>query len=617
MTAICGVLGLEDKVLLKDMCSYMKHRGQTIDTFIDDNMSLAIIRHFNEPKLYYDDEVVIAIDQDIYAIQDKVIMDSSAIYSYLKSCILKNVELVKNLRGSFAFSVAKIDEKKKKVFLGRDIYGTRSLYYMKHGDLFLFASEMKPFAALEDLKLTINTHALNFYLTCGFSPTRETILTNVHKVLPAEIVEYIDNNLNYKTYWSPIASKQGPKNIDYWAQTIFGTLSNVIKLLIPEEEQNLGIALSGGIDSSFIAALLRKIHKKRNIISFTIDYGIRDKTELKLAATVADYLNLEYNVVYLEPDQVVKDLEMLQWIYDEPLIKFTFIPTYYLFKTAKKYVKTVFTGDGGDELFIGYRSDYWEDPLPIKVFLKMPNTIRESFLKLGQPITEALADLTGFKTLSLVAEFFVRKSASHPNWKFRIASRVFQGYFSEEELPKIIKFYNDFSDVNYKIAKLLNSSNSNNIIEKISHAMIMSKLPDDLLRLDKAVAIVAVKARSPLLDPFITNFALSIPIQLRYNKITKFLIRYVIKRYYLLPNKIVDIKSKRGLMAPLHYWLSKTAIRDYITSLIESSINFFNTNYIKKIWPPKTYTKTLKAWNLATLLLWLKVFPAKISYVNK
>jgi len=610
MTGICGFLGLEDKNLLKKMASYMKHRGDITNTFVDNDLSLATVGHDERSQIYYDGQIIIAMDQDIYAIEDRKIEDSSSVCSYLKTTVLNKLGLIKNLRGSFSLFLAEIDGRVKRAILARDICGTRSLYYLKFDGILFFASEMKCFSAIEDLKMTLNAKALNFYLTYGFSPTNETIIENVYKLLPSEIIEYRDGILNSTIYWSPKTSEE-KWDLHYWTRETFMTLLQSTKMLLPIEEKELGIALSGGLDSSLIAALIRRADKERKILSFSLDYGVNDEAELKAAMEVAEFLNLEHNIVRIDPEQVVRDLETLQWIYDEPMIKFTYIPTYYIFKNSEKYVRTIFTGDGGDELFIGYRRDYWEDPLPIKIFAKLPTSIRKNLLKLGKSPTEALANITGLKTFSLASEFFSRDSASRAEWQYRIASRIFQGYFSEEELPKLLKFYNDSFNVTNEIVKLLNSSNSNNSIEKTSHAMIMRKLPDDLLRLDKAVATTAVKARSPFLDPLMTNFALSIPVRLRYyNRITKALIRHIIKRNGLLPAKIADTKGKMGLTVPLHYWLSKTCMRDYVDNLLESSdVSFLDLKYLKRIWPPKTYTKALKAWNLAALLLWLKTFP--------
>jgi len=610
-------LGLDDENLLEKMASYMKHRGNITNTFIDKDISLATVSYDEHSQIYYDGRIIIAMDQDIYAVEDNEIEDSSSVYSYLKTAILNNdLGAIKNLRGSFSLFLAEIDGRVKRAILARDIYGTRSLYYLKFDNALFFASEMKCFSAIDDLKLVLNTKALNFYLTYGFSPTRETIIKNVYKLLPAEIIEYRDGTLKSTIYRSPKISEER-EDLEYWARETFTILLQSTKMLLPVGEKILGIALSGGLDSSLIAALIRRVDKERKILSFSLDYGVADETELNAATEVAEFLNLEHNIVRIDPEQVVKDLEKLQWIYDEPMIKFTFIPTYYIFKNPEKHVKTIFTGDGGDELFIGYRRDYWEDPMPIKVFTKLPTSMKENLLKLGKIPVEALADITGSKIFSLASEFFTRDSASHKEWQHRIASRVFQGYFSEEELPKLLKLYNSSFNVTYEIVKMLNSSKSNNNVEKISHAMIMSKLPDDLLRLEKATAVTAVKARSPFLDPLMTNFALSIPVRLRYyNGITKALIRHVIKRNDLLPAKIANTRSKIGLTVPLHYWLSRTCMRDYVDNLLESSdLSFLDLKYLKKIWPPKTYTKALKAWSIVALLLWFKTFP-RISKPN-
>lgn len=187
-------------------------------------------------------------------------------------------------------------------------------------------------------------------------------------------------------------------------------------------------------------------------------------------------------------------------------------------------MKTLFTGDGGDEQFIGYTSDYWEHPLAVKLFSKL-GFMRRPLLRIGKEMARPMARLTGSKTLSLATEFFIRDYASHADWQYRMVSRVFQPYFAEEKLPMLFK-HNGFQGVTDKIVELINTTDSGSLIERISHTMLTGKLPDNLLRLDKSVAATAVKVRTPLLDPKMTNLLQSIPIPLRYqNKTTKYLIR--------------------------------------------------------------------------------------------
>ena len=162
--------------------------------------------------------------------------------------------------------------------------------------------------------------------------------------------------------------------------------------------------------------------------------------------------------------------------------------------------------------------------------------------------------------------------------------------------------------------KAINMSNASSSIEKISHVMVSGELPNDLLRLDKSAAATGLKIRSPLLDPQMTNFALSIPISLRHRHgTTKYLLRQLIKKYDLLPPEVAAGKQKAGLTAPIHHWLNSGLLRDYFGDLLQSSAELLNINiaYARQFYPPKTYTQTLKAWALIGILLWLKTLTAK------
>ena len=611
MAGICGVLGIEDKDLVKRMGSLMEHRGRVIDVFAENGVTIALVRHSEEPKPYNDGTTSIALDQDIYAIGSHLIDNQSTICAHLVSGPSYK-DAIKDLRGSFALSMVKKCKDSKKLVLARDIYGTRSMYYLKINHAVFFASEMKCFLAIDRFKPEVNLEALKYYLTCGFTPNRETLFKKVYKVLPAEIVEFEDGNFSYMQYWVPRPAEHEPLDLDFWTESTWKNLVNTTKTMLPAEEQQVGLALSGGLDSSLVAAALSDAGGSKEIVGFCLDYEDGDKTEPKIAEDVAKYFDMDFHIVQVNSEQFVRDLERLQWIYDEPLIKFTFIPTYYLFEAAKDHVQTLFTGDGGDEQFIGYTSDYWEHPLAVKLFSKL-GPIRGLLLSVGKNGARPMARLTGSKTLSLATEFFTRGYASHADWQYRTASRVFQPYFAEEELPMLFK-HNGFQGVTDKIVELINTTNSGNTIEKISQTMLTGKLPDDLLRLDKSVAATAVKVRTPLLDPKMTNLLQSIPIPLRYqNKTTKYLIRYLIKKYGLLPGEVAASKRKRGLTVPLQQWLTKSPAREYFEDLMESGTNSIDidVDYVKRFWPPKTYTETLKSWNLIAILLWLKTFLPK------
>lgn len=611
MAGICGAIGTEDEALLRRMASLMGHRGDIIDVSATNGVTIALVRRVDDLGLWNQGLTLVALDQDIYAIGSHSVADSSDIHTHLATPASPG-ENIKALRGSFALAIVNIGNRHTKLTLARDIYGTRSIYYLQTQRAFFFASEMKCFLALDEFEPEVNPEALNYYLSCGFSSDRQTLLKQVYRVLPAEMVEFENGNLQCMKYWSPMPCEQAPLDINHWIETTWANLKDAAKTQLPAGEDEVGIALSGGLDSALIAATLRHISGDSKIISLSLDYGEGDNPELDTAVKIAKNLDLDCRIVQLDAEVVVKNLERLQWLYDEPLIKFTFIPTYYLMNAAREQVKTLFTGDGGDELFIGYRNDYWEDPAIVSLFSKL-GPLRKLTLRTGKSLATPLANWTGSKTLSLAAEFFTREHASHLEWQYRIASRVFHPYFSEEDLARLLG-NNSPQGIIGSTVEAMNAANSSNNIERISHTMVTSELPNDLLRLDKSVAATGLKIRSPLLDPQMTNFALSIPISLRHRHgATKHLLRQLIKDYNLLPPEVAAEKRKTGLTAPIHKWLTDSSFRGYFDDLLRSSAGFLNLDmsYVHRFYPPKTYTQALKAWNLISLSLWLTTFVTK------
>jgi asparagine synthase (glutamine-hydrolysing) len=614
MSGICGAVGIEDEKLLRKMASSMRHRGEVIDVLAGNGVTIALIRHADEPGLYNKGAMSIALDHDIYAIGNRLIKDNSDVYAHLATRASPK-ETLRTLRGSFALAIVN-KGKYPRLTLARDIYGTRSIYYLPTQQAIFFASEMKCFLAIDKFKLEVSPEALPYYLSGGFTPDRQTLLKQVFKVVPGEVVEFEDGDIKCQKYWNPMPCEKAPLDMNHWLEATWAKLKKAAKAQLPAKEGRVGIALSGGLDSALIAAALRHVSRGSKVVSFSLDYGEGDKTEPDMAAKIARYLDIDYHLVKLDAAEVIKDLERLQWLYDEPLIKFTFIPTYYLMKTAGEQVRTLFTGDGGDELFIGYRSDYWEDPLIVSLFSKL-GSFRKPILGAGRSLATPLANWTGSKSLSLAAEFFTRNDASHPGWQYRIASRVFLPYFPEEDLAGLLGG-NVPCGVTEDAVKAMNATKATSNIERISHTMVSGELPNDLLRLDKSVAATGLRIRSPLLDPQMTNLALSIPISLRHRQgTTKHLLRQLIKKYELLPPEVVATKQKAGLTAPIHKWLTEDSFRGYFNALLRSGASLLNINtaYVRQCYPPKTYTQTLKAWNLIGLSLWLKTFSGSKSEV--
>ncbi len=605
MAGICGVIGASDKTLVRRMIPLLEHRGGETEILTGDGVTVAIIRRSKEAGIYEDDRFCIAADADIYAIGDHLINDPADVTAHIAQATPVE-DIVKDLRGSFAMAIIDKGSGKNKLTLARDVFGTRSMYYYQNGHTLYFASEMKCFLAIPGFKPEVNVNALYYYLSGGYTPDRDTLLSGIYKVMHAEIVQFEDGELNRKRYWTPIAADSGPDDPDYWAQTFWEGLQNSTREMLPPRETRVGIMLSGGLDSSLIAAAIRHVDGKRHITAFSLDYG--NSYELEIAKNLAKRLDFDQKIVKIDYQVLREDLRKLQWIYDEPIIKFTFIPTYHIFNAAKDYVDVLFTGDGGDEMFMGYRNDYWEEPFVIKFSSKL-GFLRKPLLKTGEKILRPIARRSSREILSLGTEFFARTYASHPNWPYRVASRIFEACLHEEELSRLFP-KSHVPKITEETVKAINQTAPMGMIEKISHTLINGHLQDDLLRLDKATAVTGVNTRSPLLDPKLLPVSLRIPPGLKYqNKTTKYLFKYMFKKYNLLPDELINPKIKTGLNAPLTQWLNEVSFRDNFNNLIQTNtvLPEINMDYVKGFYPPKTYVQSLKSWSLAALLLWTRV----------
>ena len=609
MSGICGVIGSNNEDLVRRMISLMEHRGGKTDVLTDDDVTIAIIRRGNEAGIYNDDRFCVAADADIYAIGDHLMNAPSDVTNHLARTTSVE-DTVKDLRGSFAMAIVEKGSRAKKLTLARDVFGTRSMYYYTTGRSLFFASEMKCFLAIPGFRHEVNVTALYYYLSGGYAPDRDTLLSGVYKVMHGEIVQFEDGELRRKRYWTPVAADSGPDDPDYWAQIFWESLQNSTREMMPPGETRVGIMLSGGLDSSLIASAMRHVDGKRKITGFSLDYG--NSYELEIAKNLAKRLDIEQKIVKIDYRVLREDLRKLQWIYDEPIIKFTFIPTYHIFNIAKDYVDVLFTGDGGDEMFMGYRNDYWEDPFIIRSFSKL-GFLRKPLLKMGEKIIRPIARGSSKEILSLGTEFFARTYASHPDWQYRVASRIFEAYLHEEELPRLFP-KSHVPKITDETVKAINQTAPTGMNEKISHALIDGHLQDDLLRLDKSTAATGVNARSPLLDPKLLPVSLRIPPGLKYrNKTTKYLFRYMAEKYNLLPDELIYPKIKTGLNAPVTQWLNEGPFQDDFNNLVQTNtvLPKINMDYVRGFYPPKTYVQSLKSWNLVALLLWTKVVLAR------
>jgi len=361
---MCGINGFNftDKALIHKMNKLLNHRGpDSQGEYVDSNVSLGHTRLSiidltsagNQPMPNEDESVWIVYNGEVYNFKElrnnfkrkyqfKSETDTEVLIHLYDEY---GKEMLPMLNGMFAFCL--YDSNKKQLFLARDRTGVKPLYYYFDGDKFIFSSEIKAILAHE-MPRAINKGALAFYLMYGY--TLDYSLMDGIKQLPPS--SYIIFDINKKTieegkYWS-----LGEKEINADMGSIESLLKDSVKKRLISDAP-VGAYLSGGIDSSLITALSRPYIEEYHTFSIGFDEGVY--SELPFAKVVSDHLDTIHHEVSVTCDKVIKEIENIAWHYDDPIAEGGTIPNYFISKAAKKDITVALVGDGGDEVFGGYK----------------------------------------------------------------------------------------------------------------------------------------------------------------------------------------------------------------------------------------------------------------------
>ena len=450
---------------------------------------------------------------------------------------------VNSLDGMFAFALW--DKKRTRLLLARDRMGIKPLFYaLKEGN-FYFASEIKALLLMQGVSREIDFRAVDYYITYGYIPGFRTIFKDIKKVPPASCLSFENRQMQINPYWSIqyIEKNNSPEN-----ELIVG-LANTFEKAIKRHlvsDVPVGAFLSGGLDSSIVVALMNRVGGK-TIDTFSLGYESGGKDELDYAALVAEYYKTNHHEFRIDPE-MTQILPELLWHLDEPFFDNSIIPTYYISMLARKNIKVVLSGDGGDEVFGGYewtrRHQYQ------KAYNSLPVTIRKTLDKLGPAIRPEDDYGTGIMSKArrfmgdlnndLEAGFLRRTSVSYP---FR---RLLYSQAFADQLR-------GFDAADHK-RQLFREATVRDEREKMLYVDTMSFLPDDcLFKVDRMSMAHGLEVRVPFLDRELVEFAARIPFEYKIRGLTsKFILKKTFSRY--LPKKILK-QRKQGFTIPISTWL--------------------------------------------------------------
>ena len=489
-------------------------------------------------------------------------------YKFLSDCDTEVVlhsyrkwgqDCVKRFNGMWAFCI--YDKTKKTLFLSRDRFGTKPLYYYCDGKQFIFASGLKAIKETGS-KLKINPAGLNYFFYQKYIGDNLTIFENCCKLRPSEnlIFNLADKTLILTKYYNLAheINKCQYTNLKNRLEAVESIITDSVeKRLIADVP--VGSFLSGGIDSSLISAVISRKHKDFN--TFSIGFKDPSYNELGFSKLVSEHIKTKHHYDYLTIDE--ETIKFIIENMDEPFGDSSIIPTYLLSKIARQKVTVCLSGDAADEIFAGYDT--------YRAFLLAEFT--PAFLvKLLKPLINLLpvSDkkvTPAFKMKRFVNNFTLNANKRHLDW---------MATFDDTQRQKLLG--NFFVDTE----KIINLS-SDQSFQSIQLNDISNYLAEDILKkVDLASMLNSLEVRVPFLDYRLVPLVLSLPLKYKINAFkTKIYLKKIARKY--LPKKIIK-RQKRGFTVPVSGWIKNSLfIQQVLTDKSYYRHNLLNFDFIQEL----------------------------------
>jgi len=596
---MCGFAGFTNphsetlaENIIKKMLHPIKHRGPDSNSIhinkkiVLGHYRLAIIdlQGGQQPRIDHENGSYLVFNGEIYGYKEQAklltaqgifLKDKSDTEILFQSLKYLGVEkTLKTIDGMFAF--AYYESKSDTLWLARDPVGEKPLYYSIKDNSTYFGSELSCLAACSDiLPYEIDEKSLFSYLHMDYVPKDKTIISNIYKVLPGELIKIKENHV-YKDFYYKINYET---KINISKNNAIDQLESLLEKSIEERlvaDVPVGVFLSGGIDSSLIAYYAKKYNN--NVKSFTIKMASDSYDESKYAKLVANHLGIENNIAEFDDNAIIDSLKVIEDKLDEPLSDPSILPTFLLSKFAKKQVKVVLSGDGADELFCGYA------PFKSINYLKALSFIPKNIGNIISLISESMPTKDAYMSY----HFLLKHVSRGFGWPTYLQVFRWMSPLSDKNITTLVN--KDFRP-NYNAKTIWKNLLYNQEDNKLELTDVLSKLfydfylPNDILtKVDRASMYNGLEVRSPFLSKSIIEFSSQLPNKYKLNhNNTKLILRELSSR--ILP-KTISSRKKHGFAIPLAKMIRgplKERIEDTLLSNSYPVSKYFNKPELEKL----------------------------------
>lgn len=601
MCGICGIVRKGDnKDIIKKMNDRIMHRGPDGEGYYIDGdiafghrrLSIIDLSTGDQPIYNEDNSVVTVYNGEIYNYVElrseleslghefKTKSDTEVLVHGYEEW---HTDLPKHLRGMFAFAIH--DKKRNEIFLARDNFGIKPLYYAKMNDSFMFASEIKSFLDDPDFKKEFNEEILETYLEFSFVPTNETFFKGVYRLDAGCSLLYKDEDIKINKYFK-LDFKEDKMSFTDAVKNISDVIEDSVKRhLIADVE--VGSFLSSGIDSSYIVSLARP-HK-----TYTVGYENKKYDEINYAKDLADKLGIKNESKIIKKDEYLDAISKIMYHLDEPTSDPAAISLYFVAKLASRDLKVVLSGEGADEFFGGY--NYYREEVDYKFYNKIPYGIRHAIGK----VAGLFPEVRGFNFLVRRGEKLENSYIGvNRNFSEKMARKVLRKNYELKAIDVTKNVYNEFKDYS-------------NIDKMQAIDINFWLMKDILLKADRMTMASSIEGRVPFIDKEVFSVASKLPFDYKVTKEnTKVALREAARK--VIPTDAYK-KKKLGFPVPIREWIKDDEFKEDIEKTINSDVanKYFNVKFLNKLFNEHISGKKdnyRKIWTVYTFIKWYQVF---------
>lgn len=619
MCGIAGILNLENgkpvrPELLNPMLRRIIHRGPDENgTLVDGELAMGMQRlsiidlaDGKQPIQNEDGRLSVVFNGEIYnyiELRDglkkrghvfRTNSDTEVIVHLFEE---HGVDCVNHLRGMFGLAVW--DHQKRELFIARDRLGIKPLYYTLENQALAFGSEVKSLLTLPWVESSIDHAALNEYLSLKYVPAPRTLFKNIASLPPGHSMLIRNGNVEVKQYWDiSFAEKLQFDREESAVEQLLEKLRESIRLRL-RSDVPFGAFLSGGLDSSIIVALMSE-QLDMPVNTFSAGFaGADGQDELPYARQVANQFGCNHHEVKVGAKQFLDLADKVMWHLEMPIADQATIATHMVAALARKHVKMVLTGEGGDELFSGYARYVGETHAAKLNWLPGP---------VAAAMRGCVKRLPGLRRQKIALHALLQRSeaARFSNW-----FPLFNGDTKRQVVDQWLK--SDATNVVESFESYLQQCDATSPVERMLYVDSKTWLPDYLLlRGDKLTMANSIEGRVPLLDHEVVEFAAKLPVKYKLNGSTR---KYLLKKVAakLLPDQIIN-RKKQGFPIPIERWLKSEAnemMHDLLSPDSVQGRGLFDNRFVQKLMNQHESgfaDRATELWGLMSVELWHRQF---------